>query len=127
MTEARPPKRRVLTISVPAAGLIAGNLGRSASYGAAHNDDLPVIRFGRLFRVLVAKLETLLGVEPLTIERMLADDPALAAMAGVVIDIADSDAPPRSRATITRKAAGEDHPRHQRRARGEGDAARASP
>ena len=126
MTESTSPKRRFLTISVPAGGYIAGNLGRSASYGAVHNDDMPVIRFGRLLRVPVAPLEEKLGVPPGTIDQMLADDPALAALAGVVIDIADSDDPPRSRATITRRTAG-DESRQQRRARGEGDAARASP
>jgi len=90
MTEARPPKRRILTISVPAGGHIAGNLGRSASYGAVHKDDLPIIKLGRLFRVLVVPLELKLGVPPCTIEQMLADDPVLAAMAGVTIDIGDS-------------------------------------
>jgi hypothetical protein len=86
---------------------------------------MPVIRFGRLLRVPVAPLEEKLGVPPGTIEQMLADNPALAAMAGVVIDIADSDSA-RSRATIIRKPAGEES-RHQRRARGEADAARTAP
>ena len=84
-------RRRILTLPVPLGGLIAGNLSKNASYGAVHKDDLPSVHFGRIIRVPVAPLEEKLGLEPGAIEEMIFADPALAAMAGVVINTTDSD------------------------------------
>jgi hypothetical protein len=48
------------TLSVPDAGRIYFNLGRNASYDAAHRGDIPVIKIGRLLRVPLVRLERIL-------------------------------------------------------------------
>ena len=48
------------TISVPKAGRVYLDIGRDASYAAAHRGDIPVIRIGKLMRVPVAAMERLL-------------------------------------------------------------------
>jgi hypothetical protein len=40
-----------LTTTIPEAGKKAFNLGKNASYDAAHRGDIPVIKVGRLLRV----------------------------------------------------------------------------
>jgi hypothetical protein len=45
------------TLSVPEAGRRYFNLGRNASYEAAHRGDIPTIKIGRLLRVPVIALE----------------------------------------------------------------------
>ena len=45
------------TISVPEAGRIFYDIGRDASYAAAHRGEIPVIKVGRLLRVPVAAME----------------------------------------------------------------------
>jgi hypothetical protein len=49
-----------LTISVPEAGRRYFDMGRGASYEAAHRGDIPTIRIGRLLRVPVRALERML-------------------------------------------------------------------
>jgi len=48
------------TISVPEAGKVYFGLSRGASYAAAANGQIPIIRIGRLLRVPVVALERLL-------------------------------------------------------------------
>ncbi len=48
------------TLSVPDAGKIYFNLGRNASYDAAHRGDIPTIRIGRILRVPTRALEDIL-------------------------------------------------------------------
>lgn len=50
----------VKTLSVVEAGRIYFNLGRDASYAAAHRGDLPVIKIGKILRVSVIALEMML-------------------------------------------------------------------
>jgi hypothetical protein len=50
----------VKTLSVPEAGKIYFDLGRNASYEAAHRGDIPTIRIGRILRVPVKSLEDIL-------------------------------------------------------------------
>jgi excisionase family DNA binding protein len=58
---------QALTISVPEAGKKYLNLGRNGAYAAAARGELPVIRVGRLLRVPVKAMETLLdNVQPKT-------------------------------------------------------------
>jgi len=52
------------TVSVPVAGMIAGDLCRNSSYAAAARGDLPTIRLGRRLVVPVAPLRRLLGELP---------------------------------------------------------------
>jgi hypothetical protein len=49
-----------LTLSVPEAGKRYFNIGRAASYAAAANGEIPVIRVGGLLRVPVRAMERLL-------------------------------------------------------------------
>lgn len=51
-----PPK----TLSVPQAGKLYFDMGRSASYDAAHRGQIPVIRIGKLLRVPILALERML-------------------------------------------------------------------
>lgn len=51
------------TLSVPEAGRVYFDLGRNASYAAARNGELPVIRIGSRLRVSIAALERLLDVD----------------------------------------------------------------
>jgi hypothetical protein len=46
-----------ITISIEEAGKRYFNLSRNSSYAAADRGDLPIIRVGRLRRVVVAALE----------------------------------------------------------------------
>ena len=85
-------RRRILTLPIPLAGLIAGNLSKNAAYAAAHKGEIEVVRFGRILRAPVVPLEEKLGLEPGAIEQMILADPALAAMAGIVVD-SDSGGP----------------------------------
>ena len=52
----------VPTMSVPAAGRLLG-LGRDASYRAAAEGRIPVLRFGKLMRVPTAALRQMLGLD----------------------------------------------------------------
>jgi hypothetical protein len=49
------------TLSVPEAGRKYFSLGRNASYTAAANGQIPVIKFGKHMRVPVATLERMVG------------------------------------------------------------------
>jgi hypothetical protein len=53
--------RSELTLSVPRAGRVAFDLGRSASYAAAQNGQIPTIKIGGRIRVPTARLLELLG------------------------------------------------------------------
>ncbi len=44
-------------LSVPEAGRVYLNLGRNASYEAAHRGDIPTIRIGKLLRVPIKAME----------------------------------------------------------------------
>jgi excisionase family DNA binding protein len=57
-------KQHVMTI--PTAGRTYLNLGKHASYAAAHAGQIPTIRVGRKFLVPVAAMERMLetGVQP---------------------------------------------------------------
>ena len=48
------------TLSVPEAGRLYLGIGRDASYQAAKNGEIPVIRVGSLLRVPVVAMERLL-------------------------------------------------------------------
>ena len=67
----------VPTMSVPAAGRLFG-LGRDASYRAAAEGLIPLLRFGRLLRVPTAAVRQMLRIDPETGER----DEREAAVAG---------------------------------------------
>ena len=45
------------TLSVPEAGRLYFGLGRTASYRAAHRNEIPVIRIGKLLRVPIVAVE----------------------------------------------------------------------
>lgn len=58
-------------LSVPEAGRIYLNLGRNASYEAAHRGDIPTIRVGKKLMVPIRAMEKLLdevGVVPRDIQ-----------------------------------------------------------
>jgi hypothetical protein len=50
----------VKTMSVPAAGRKYFDLGRNASYEAAHRGDIPTIKIGRKLRASVIALDRML-------------------------------------------------------------------
>ena len=52
------------TISVPEAGKIYLGIGRDAAYEAARRGDIPVIQIGKLKRVPIARLESMLADPP---------------------------------------------------------------
>lgn len=49
-----------ITLDVPEAGRIYFGLGRSASYSAARNGQMPCIKIGGRYRVVVRALEEML-------------------------------------------------------------------
>ena len=49
--------QHILTLSVPEAGRIYYNIGKNASYQAAHRGEIPTIQIGKLLRVPVAAME----------------------------------------------------------------------
>jgi hypothetical protein len=51
------------TMSVPDAGKRYFDLGRNASYEAARNGQIPVIKIGSRLRAIVAKLDRMVGDE----------------------------------------------------------------
>ena len=54
-------------LSVPEAGRVYLNLGRNASYEAAHRGDIPTIKIGKLLRVPIKAMERKLneaGISP---------------------------------------------------------------
>ena len=59
----KPRIPQPLTTTVPLAGKLLG-LGKSASYEAAKNDQLPVIRIGGRLLVPLRSLERMLDMEP---------------------------------------------------------------
>ena len=52
------------TLSVPEAGRRYFNLSRNASYEAAARGEIPTMRFGRLLRVPVRRLERMIDGDP---------------------------------------------------------------
>jgi hypothetical protein len=63
--------QQILTITVPMAGKLL-DLGKSASYEAAKNNQLPVMRFGGRLIVSVRSLERMLDMEPGTLAEVIA-------------------------------------------------------
>ena len=58
--EVRSMKSEPKTISVPQAGRDYLDIGKDASYQAAHRGDIPVIQIGRLLRAPVIAMERML-------------------------------------------------------------------